>query len=281
MEQSPIDNAVILAAGRIFNQPGEPAPSSPLTSVGGLSLFQRTLFTLQRGGISRLVVLAGDEMETLKGQIQGDTRVTADVRWLPIREFSPDDPRTWESISGMFGGSYLITATGAVFAASLIARMAEEARRGDAVVVVRDETMGGPKANGLGAVREPPLQARLGLSRTSAGVVTVEEAATLTLDVNLAAIPEGFFASGWATAHDGPSPLQAALERGLRQGQVRTLPLRPDWYQSVGAEGPATRAQAEWTLLKDSLDGFVGRHFNRPCPPWITRVLRKIVHFLR
>ena len=84
MDHSVIDNAVILATGRIFHRPGEPAPSSPLTSVGGLSLFQRTLFTLQRGGISRLVVLAGDETETLKGQIQGDMRVKADVRWLPV-----------------------------------------------------------------------------------------------------------------------------------------------------------------------------------------------------
>src|SRR6266498_4108863 len=120
MDHPAIDNAVILAAGRIFNRPGEPAPSGPLTSVGGLSLFQRTLFTLQRGGISRLVVLAGDETETLKDQIQGDPRVKADVRWLPIREFSPDDPRTWEGITGMLGGPYLVVATGAVFAASMV-----------------------------------------------------------------------------------------------------------------------------------------------------------------
>jgi len=269
MDHSVIDNAVILATGRIFNRPGEPAPSSPLTSVGGLSLFQRTLFTLQRGGISRLVVLAGDETETLKGQIHGDTRVKADVRWLPVREFSPDDPRTWESISSMFGGSYLVVATGAVFAASLVARVREEGVKHEPIVVVNDETMletGEPEA----------VRKALSGRAEGEGVVMVETSVEAIPAVELVAIPETFTSAGWAGTQDGPYPLQAALERGIRQGQVRMLPLGTDWYQEVNVEGGASPAAAERTLLrslKGGLEGFVDRHFNRKCSKWITRML--------
>lgn len=269
MEHPVIDNAVILAAGRIFNRPGEPAPSSPLTSVGGLSLFQRTLFTLQRGGIARLIVLAGDETETLKEQIQGDTRVKADVRWLPIREFSPDDPRTWEGIAGMFGGPYLVAATGAVFAASLVARVREEGRKHGPIVVVNDDAM--LEAGEAEAIRKA-LNGRAG----GGGVVMVETSVETIPAVELVAVPETFTSPGWAGAQEGPYPLQVALERGIRQGQVRMLPLGSDWYQEVNVERGASSAAAERTLLrslKGGLEGFVDRHFNRKCSKWITRML--------
>ena len=281
MDFPPVDSALILAGGRVFNRPGGPAPARPLTEVVGLSLLQRTILTLQRGGISRFVVLAGEEADGLKRRLRGDARVTAEVRWLPVREFPPGDPRTWETISIMFGGPYLVAGTGAVFPASLVARVREHGAKGEPVIVVREEMEQKRLPNEVGAYGRTPLQAGVGVSQAVAGVVAVEEAATLALDVDLAAIPLAFTSTGWAGAQDGEFPLQAAIERGIRQGQVRILPLGEDWYQDVCAEGAATPAQAEWALLKDGLDRFVGRHFNRPCPQWIARVLRQIIHLLR
>ena len=268
MEHFPIENALILATSRVFNRPGAPSPACPLTDVGGLSLFQRAILTLQRGGISRFVVLAGEETEALKGQLRGDERIKAEVRWLPVREFPPGDPRTWETLSGMFGGPYLVAGTGAIFPANLVARVREEGGRGEPIVVVRD------------SVTPPPTLRQAQHERLREGglgvVVTVEEAATLALDVDLVALPSTFTSLGWAGAQDGEYPLQAALERGIRQGQVRILPLGEDWYQDVCAEGAATPEQAEWALLrslKGGLEGFVDRHFNRKCSKWITRAL--------
>src|SRR5438309_471063 len=220
MDRAPIDSALILTTTRIFNRPGEPSPASPRTMVGGLSLFQRTILTLQRGGISRFIVLAGNETEDLRRQLRSDERMRGEVRWLPVLEFSPGDPRTWEIFPGLFGAPYLVVGTGAVFPASLVARVRQEAGNGAPLVVVGDEGL----RNRVGAVREPSLQAGAGLSQAAAGVVTVEEAATQTLDVDLVVIPEGFTASGWATPQDSPYPMHAALERAVRQGQARVLP---------------------------------------------------------
>src|SRR5438128_7412256 len=120
MDRAPIDSALILTTSRIFNRQGKPSPASPLTVVGGLCLFQRTILTLQRGGISRFIVLAGDETEDLRCQLQADERIRAEVRWLPVLEFSPGDPRTWEIFPGLFGAPSLVVGTGAVFPASLV-----------------------------------------------------------------------------------------------------------------------------------------------------------------
>lgn len=198
----------------------------------------------------------------------------ADVRWLPLREFPAGDPRTWEILSGLFGGPYLVAGTGAVFPTSLVARVREAGGAGVPVVVVRDT---GSDLGGRTAI----LPARIASQASGGGGVAVVEETAAALDVELAVLPATFLSSGWASGQDEASPLRAALEQGIRRGQVRILPLSKDWYQDVCAEGPATRAQAEWTLLKDGLDRFVGRHFNRPCPQWITRALRPIVHLLR
>src|SRR5947208_14885541 len=139
MDARPIDSALILTTTRIFNRPGEPPPASPLTVVGGLALFRRTIMTLQRGGISRFIVLAGNEAEELRRQLRADERIPADMRWLPVLEFSPRDPRTWEIFPGLFGAPYLVVGTGAVFPASLVAHVRQEARIGEPLVVVRGD----------------------------------------------------------------------------------------------------------------------------------------------
>src|SRR2546422_836077 len=276
MDRAPIDSALILTTTRIFNRPGEPSPASPLTMVGGLSLFQRSILTLQRGCISRFIVLAGNEKEDLRRQVRADARIPADMRWLPVLEFSPGDPRTWEIFPSLFGAPYLAVGTGAVFPASLVARLRQEAGNNETLVVVRGMVGHEGLRNRVGAVREPPQQDGSGMSQATAGVVTVVEAATPILDVDLAVIPEGFTASGWATPQDSPYPMHAALERAVRQGQARVLPLGSDWYQDVCAEGRAGPDEAERQLLrrlKGGFEGFVDRHFNRRCSRWITRWL--------
>src|SRR5437899_2424153 len=276
MDRAPIDSALILTTTRIFNRPGEPAPASPRTMVGGLSLFQRTILTLQRGGISRFIVLAGNEKEDLRRQVRADARIPADMRWLPVLEFSPGDPRTWEIFPSLFGAPYLAVGTGAVFPASLVARLRQEAGNVALLVVVRGMVEHERLRNRVGAVREPALQTGGGMSQAAAGVVTVEEAAAQTLDVDLVVIPESFTPSGWATPQDSPYPMHAALERAVRQGQARVLPLGSDWYQDVCAEGRAGPDEAERQLLrrlKGGLEGFVDRHFNRRCSRWLTRWL--------
>jgi len=87
-----VDTAILLTSSGVLTQSaacsGETVPS-PLTCVGGLTLFQRAVFTLQRGGISQIWVLAGSEEQALRLLLREDNRIQAAVRWLPVREFPP------------------------------------------------------------------------------------------------------------------------------------------------------------------------------------------------
>ncbi|MCA9421248.1 MAG: hypothetical protein KC592_09525, partial [Nitrospira sp.] len=95
-----VDTAILLTSVGVFDSggagTGEAVPS-PLTRVGGMTLFQRAVFTLQRGGISQIWVLAGAEEQALRQLLREDSRIQAAVRWLPVREFPPHDPQTWEA----------------------------------------------------------------------------------------------------------------------------------------------------------------------------------------
>jgi len=271
-----MNRALILTTTAVFDRRAEHRLPRPLTIVGGLSLFQRTILTLQRGGITRFMILGGDQTEVLRDQLQGDRRVTAEMRWLPVREFPPSDYRTWEIVSGMMGGGYLVAGTGAIFSAALIAQLRETAQATRAVLVVPNQAMLEKEVSGIGA--GPSSQANEdGVVMVETPVTAVREASSLALD--LVAIPEGFTAPGWANIDDCPHPLRAALERGLRLGQVKVLPLGEQWYEEVRATGsesladPQSVAHAEWTLarsLKGGLEGFIDRYFNRKCSRWLT-----------
>jgi len=271
-----MNRALILTTTAVFDRRAEHRLPRPLTIVGGLSLFQRTILTLQRGGITRFMILGGDQTEVLRDQLQGDRRVTAEMRWLPVREFPPSDYRTWEIVSGMMGGGYLVAGTGAIFSAALIAQLRETAQATRAVLVAPKQAMLEKEVSGIGA--GPSSQANEdGVVMVETPVTAVREASSLALD--LVAIPEGFTAPGWANIDDCPHPLRAALERGLRLGQVKVLPLGEQWYEEVRATGsesladPQSVAHAEWTLarsLKGGLEGFIDRYFNRKCSRWLT-----------
>jgi len=274
---SPMDRALILTTSSVFERTPEHGHPSPLTMVAGLSLFQRTLLTMQRAGIRHFMILAGDLAPSLREQLQGDRRLSAEVRWLPTREFPPTDPRTWEILSVMMGGGYLVAGTGAIFSTALITRLREEARARTPVLVTR-----------RGVVEQQASTIRLHRQSSDEGVLMVEAPVTTTPEpssgsmLDLVAIPEGFPTTGWASPEGSPRPLQSALERSLRDGQVTTIALGDEWYEDVRTSGHASIADAESVAhaertvaqsLKGGLEGFVDRYFNRKCSRWLTRRL--------
>src|SRR5512134_2558521 len=98
--------SVSVFGGPIGHQAGE---VGPLTNIVGIGLFQRAVLTLQRAGIRQLIVLAGPEEDQLKQALSKGPRVTIPVRWMPIREFPLDDPRTWEALAAEVSGFCLLS----------------------------------------------------------------------------------------------------------------------------------------------------------------------------
>src|SRR5262249_34467397 len=88
-----LDTAVILTSAGILRWGGEAqeAAVGPMTRVGGVPLFMRALLTLQRARFTNVMVLCGEEMAAVRAGLRDDQRITMALRWLPVREFPPED----------------------------------------------------------------------------------------------------------------------------------------------------------------------------------------------
>lgn len=134
-----VATAILLPSVGVFEASVGHRPDSvgPLTSVVGIGLFARAVLTLQRAGIRQLIVLAGAEEDQLKQALGSGPRVTIPVRWMPIREFPLDDPRTWEFLAAEVRGFALVASANAVFSRGLVEQLRRDLREGEAVVVAQ------------------------------------------------------------------------------------------------------------------------------------------------
>ena len=228
----------------------------PLTHIVGVSLFQRTVLTLQRAGMRQLIVLSGPEEDNLKQALLKGPRVTVPVRWMPIREFPLDDPRTWESLAAEVRGFCLLSGVATVFPRPLIEELRRDVRGGQAIVV------GPAKTQGEGA--EAVARAwRSGLSGEMADVIVIP-ASELS-------------AAGRLAAEFDTMPIGRWLERATVDGRVRLLSAAADdpsrWYQPVVTDADLRQAERRlYSSLKGEFEGFVDRHFNRKLSRWCTWV---------
>ena len=69
--------------------------------------------------------VVGLEEDQLKQALGKGPRLTIPVRWMPIREFPLDDPRTWESLAAESGGFCLVSGVRGVFSRQLIEHLRE------------------------------------------------------------------------------------------------------------------------------------------------------------
>src|SRR6476661_9082249 len=133
-----LGTAILLPSVGVFGGPigSQAGDVGPLTNVVGIGLFQRAVLTLQRGGIRQLIVLSGSEEEQLKQALGKGPRVTIPVRWMPIREFPLDDPRTWESLAAEVHGFCLLSGVSTVFSRQLVEQLRQDVQEGQAMVVM-------------------------------------------------------------------------------------------------------------------------------------------------
>jgi 1L-myo-inositol 1-phosphate cytidylyltransferase / CDP-L-myo-inositol myo-inositolphosphotransferase len=247
-----LSTAVLFPSIDLFD--GSPRKAlGPLTPIVGVTLFQRTLLTLQRAGMRQLIVLSGPEEDQLKQSLLKGPRVTIPVRWMPIREFPVDDVRTWEALAAEVRGFCLLSGVGTVFSRSVIEELRHDVRSGQAIVV-------GPRARESERFEERWSRSRM------AGIADFFVMPGSELSV-----------AGQLAAEFDSMPLGRWLERAATDGRVRMLPSADDdpsrWYQPVQAQDDVHKAEARlYSSLKGEFEGFVDRYFNRKVSRWCTRV---------
>ncbi len=266
-----LSTAILLPSVSLF---GEPAglyadEVGPLTSVVGIGLFQRTVLTLQRAGIRQLMVLVGPEEYQLKQALGKGPRVTIPVRWIPIREFPLDDPRTWEALAAEVRGFCLLSGVQGVFASPLIESLRQEVQEGQAIIVARADN---------GRDRQPrrsSLRVKVQAGRLLS--ITSRQDDAMLVVTDLVVLPASFMSVvGQAGVEAGTVPIRRWLERAAVDGCVRVLSTetnRSHWYQDVRDVADVQAAEKKlFNSLKGEFEGFVDRFFNRKVSRWFTRI---------
>ena len=266
-----LSTAILLPAVNLFGESvGLYADEvGPLTSVVGIGLFQRTVLTLQRAGIRQLMVLVGPEEDQLKQALGKGPRVTIPVRWMPIREFPLDDPRTWEALAAEVHGFCLLSGVQGVFSCPLIESLRHEVQEGQAIVVARVDRERHRQS------RRPGLRVKAQDGRLLS-ITSRQDDATLVA-TDLVVLPASFMSgAGHTGVETGRVPIRRWLERAAVEGQVRVLSTetnRSHWYQDVRDAADVQAAEKQlFNSLKGECEGFVDRFFNRKISRWLTRI---------
>lgn len=242
-----IEQAVLLTTAGLFDgcRPRGYDAVGPLTRVGGLSVFLRAVLTLQRAGIREILVLAGPEEASLKDAIRKDRRVTVPIRWMPVREFPPEDPRTWKALGAEVRGACLLVGGRLLFSSELVGRLCTLARDGEPALVVQRVS----EQNGPGLRIE---------AEGGHGIAT-----------DLIALPGDLLRRVGASEVSPPAtPLHALVKQAVSEGKVRTITassLAGHWLQEVVDTGTARAAESALiNALDDERGGIVDKYLNRP-----------------
>jgi phosphatidylglycerophosphate synthase len=261
--------AILLPSMSVFGGPiGHQAGEvGPLTGIVGIGLFQRAVLTLQRAGIRQLIVLAGPEEDQLKHALGKGPRVTIPVRWMPIREFPLDDPRTWESLAAEVHGFALIASVNAVFSRGLIEHLRHHVQDGQAMVVAQEPRSGERTTVGLRLKAQTQRLTSFVPGRFDDSAPRAAELVVLPGTVMSAA--------GEHMSEAGEMPIRRWLERAAVEGRVTVVPADTQsrhWYQDVRTPADVQAAEKQlFTSLKGEFEGVVDRYFNRKLSRWCTR----------
>jgi phosphatidylglycerophosphate synthase len=271
-----LGTAILLPSVGIFSGPiGLQADDvGPLTSVVGIGLFQRTVLTLQRAGIRQLIVLSGSEEEQLKQALGKGPRLTIPVRWMPIREFPLEDPRTWEALAAEVHGFALVANVNSVFSRGLIERLRRDVQDGQ-VIVISQASQEQVDRLLVQSVRSKVLS---GHSATFAPLRVDDPALRVA---ELVVVPASLMSTvNQAAGEKGSPPIRQWLERASADGRVRIVSAEEKqghWYQPVRTLSDVQTAEKKlFNSLKGEFEGFVDRYFNRKVSRWFTRLFLAI-----
>lgn len=271
-----LSTGILLPSIGVFGGPIGPeiGELGPLASVVGIGLFQRTVLTLQRAGIRQLIILSGSEEEQLKLALGKGPRVTIPVRWMPIREFPLDDPRTWESLAAEVHGFALVASINSVFSRGLIEQLRRDVRNGQAIVVAQSPQwqLGQPTKQGV------PLRLPAGRQKTGASTRSNESTVHVA---ELVVVPASLMSAANQAVHEKSCPpIRQWIECAAADGRVRVVAAeakRGTWYQEVRTLSDVRMAENKlYNSLKGEFEGFVDRYFNRKLSRWFTRLFLAI-----
>lgn len=262
-----VTHALVLAAGQGSRLTSRtPKPLYPLL---GLPLLARTLFTLERAGITDAYVVLGYEGDRIRRSIERLTRLRLRLHWLYNPAWQRPNGRSVLAARGVLNRPFILTMSDHVFEPGIVTTMRSRANGQRGVWLAVDHNVGG-------------ILDLVDATKVRDGSGTIDDIGKAIDDFN--AVDTGVFLATPelfdAIAHEceaGRETLTDGVRRLARHGAAYTTDVTGMLWQDV--DTPRDAREAERKLLgsaRKATDGPVSRRLNRPMSLALSRGLLKL-----
>lgn len=261
-----VRTALVLAAGKGSRLGG--AEPKPLHRLLGLPLLLRTLFTLERAGITDVYVVLGYRADEVRRRIESMRKPDLRIHWLHNEQWDRPNGLSVLAAAGAIRGRFLLAMGDHVFTPSAVARLTEGDPTGDAVTLLVDRDLDRI------ADLEEATKVRLDGDRiVEIGKSIAEYDA---VDTGLFLATPALFDAVRACVERGRETLSAGVGRLADQGRAAAVDAEGAPWDDVDTPADARRAARNLLAgLRKEKDGPVARVLNRRISTRITRLLAK------
>ena len=259
-----VTQALVLAAGR--GSRIAHSDSKPLFPILGVPLLARTLFTLEKGGITDAYVVLGYEGERVRREIEEIDRLGIRVHWIHNERWQEPNGVSVLAAASAITGPFLLTMSDHLFEVQAVERLRERVDGLPGVYLVVDRRTG--EINDL----EDATKVRLDGDRIVDLNKSLDEFSAIDTGVFLTS-PVLFEALRSVDGDTAPS-LSEGVRRLAEEGRAWAVDGSDLMWQDVDtlsdADVAAAKLLAQWP--KES-DGPISRLINRPLSTRVTRLL--------
>ena len=258
-----VSQALILAAG--MGSRLKSRIPKPLTRLLGVSLLARTLFSLQKAGVTDAYVVVGYEAEKVRAGIDKITRFGLTVHWIHNPQWKEPNGVSVLAGEAALDGPFFLTMADHLFHSDVVTSLAISGAHGginlavdyavDSVLDLDDAT-----------------KVRVSEGRIAAIGKALSDYNAIDTGIFLAS-PALFGAIREARA-EGNASLSAGVQKLAAEGLARVTDIGDHMWQDV--DTPRDLVEAERKLMdgvRKASDGPISRYINRPISMALSRVL--------
>jgi len=239
----------------------------PLFDLLGVPLLARTLFTLQKAGITDAHVVLGHQAEAVRNAIESISRLTIRVHWLFNDEWTRPNGYSVLAAASVMDGPFVLTMCDHVFDPTIVERLFETPREPGEILLAVDRDIAGV------ADLDDATKVTLGTDGITRIGKDLESFDAVDTGVFLAE-PTLFDGIREAALTRGEGSLSAGVQVLADAGHVRPADVTGLMWQDVDTLQHAAVAERKLMVtVRKVTDGPIAKRVNRPISGAISRRL--------
>lgn len=258
-----VSRALILAAG--MGSRLKSRIPKPLTRVLGVSLLGRTLFSLQKAGVTNAYVVVGYEAELVRAGIDKITRLGLTVHWIHNPQW--EEPNGVSVLAGeaALDGPFFLTMTDHLFHPDVVTLLERNEARGGINLAVDYD---------IDSVTDLHDATKVQVSEGRIVAIGKKLPEYNAIDTGIFLASPALFDAIREARAEGNASLSAGVQKLAAVGLARVTDIGDHMWHDV--DTPDDLVEAERKLMngvrKDS-DGPISRYINRPISTALSRVV--------